>query len=607
MTDVDIEAKLKHLPTKPGAYLMKNERGEVIYVGKAASLRSRVRSYFQKGQVHAAKVVAMLAHVRDVDWLVTDSEVEALMLECNLIKRYRPHYNVRLRDDKHYPYLCVTLSELFPRVIVVRRVRKDGNKYFGPFADASALRESLRLIRKVFRIRSCNKKLAGTESDRPCLNLHLGQCDAPCSGRITREDYAQLAHDTILFLEGHQESILDRLQEEMESAAEELEFERAARVRDQIESVKKIAQRQKMISVEQTDEDVISVVDQNGLISAQVLSIRAGKLTGDEHFFLDGTIDESMESIVGEFLKQYYRDAIYVPRHVYVSHEPSEMAIIEEWLSGKRGGRVHLSSPKRGEKRRLVEMAGENARLTAERRHEEESHDENLGIAACEALGEILDMVSRPSRIEAYDISNTQGTEAVGSMVVFVDGLPEKSEYRKFKIRTLDHPDDYGMMREVLARRLAAATNGDPKFAKLPDLMLIDGGKGQLNVAIEVLSETGYQIPLASLAKRLEEIYTPRSLKPILLDRDSEALRLLQRIRDEAHRFAITFHRGLRDKAAKKSILDEIPGVGAARRKALVRKFGSVAGIRRSSVEEIASTPGINTALAQIIFERLND
>jgi excinuclease ABC subunit C len=606
LATVEIENKLKHLPAKPGAYLMKNERGEVIYVGKAASLRSRVRSYFQKGQVHAPKVVAMLAHVRDVDWLVTDSEVEALMLECNLIKRYRPHYNVRLRDDKHYPYLCVTLSEPFPRVLVVRRVKKDGNRYYGPFADSSALRESLRVIRKVFRIRSCNKKLIGGESDRPCLNLHLGQCNAPCAGKIGAEEYGRLVEDAMLFLEGHQESVLSRFHEEMERAADELDFEHAARVRDQIEAVKKIAEKQKMISVEETDEDVISIVDLNGLISAQVLSVRAGKLTGDEHFFLDGAADESGEAIVGEFIKQYYRDAAYIPRQVLLSHQPPETAVMEEWLSGKRGTRVHLTCPQRGEKRHLVEMAAENARLTAERRHEHESHDEDMGVAACEALGAILDMEVRPSRIEAYDISNTQGTEAVGSMVVFVDGLPAKSEYRRFKIKTIDQPDDYGMMREVLRRRLMAATNGDPKFETLPDLMLIDGGKGQLNVAVEVRAEMGYEIPLASLAKRLEEIYTPRSAKPILLGRESEALRLLQRIRDEAHRFAITFHRNLRDKASRKSLLDDIPGVGDFRRKALVHKFGSVVGIRRATVEEIASVSGINQALAQTIYDYLN-
>jgi len=612
MIDEALKEKLKHLPTDPGAYLMKDAHGEVIYVGKAASLRSRVRSYFQKGQAHETKVLMMLSKVQDVDWIVTGSEVEALMLECNLIKKHHPWYNVRLRDDKHYPYLCVTTSEPFPRVLVTRRVKADGNRYFGPFADSQAMRESLRMIRRIFKIRSCNKKLTGEEQDRPCLNFHMGQCDTPCSGRIGREEYAQLVHDTCLFLEGRRDSLVDRLRGEMIQASDELEFERAARLRDQIEAMTKVIERQKAISVELVDQDVIAISVNGNSAVVQLLFVRSGKLVGEEHFFLDGVTDETAETALGEFIKQYYRDATYIPREILVSHIPADYEVLREWLAVRRGTRVMLLQPQRGEKRRLVEMAAENAAQTAERERSMEAMSEDQAEADLEDLKETLELPNLPHRIEAYDISNIQGQEAVGSMVVFEGGLPAKSHYRRFKIHVSGQPDDYGMMREVLMRRLAKAASGDKKFLPLPDLILVDGGRGQLNAVLEAIEKTPTlndelgTMNVISLAKRLEEVYTPSSAEPLLLPRESQALRLLMRIRDEAHRFAVAYHHILRKKTIRKSVLDSIPGIGDSRRKALIRRFGSLAGVKRASLEELMTVPGITRPLAESIREHLH-
>ena len=619
--DDSLRDKLTHLPNKPGAYMMKDQHGEVIYVGKAASLRSRVRSYFQKGQAHEAKVLVMLSKVQDVDWIVTDSEVEALMLECNLIKKHHPWYNVRLRDDKHYPYLCVTTAEPFPRVLVTRRVKADGNRYFGPFADSQAMRESLRMIRRIFKIRSCNKKLTGEERDRPCLNFHMGQCDTPCSGRIGREEYAGLVHDTCLFLEGRRDSLVDRLRGEMIEASDHLEFERAARLRDQIEAMTKIIERQKAISTELVDQDVIAISADGNSAVAQLLFVRSGKLIGEEHFFLDGVSDETAETALGEFIKQYYRDATYIPREILVSHIPTDYDILREWLAVRRGTRVMLLQPQRGEKKRLVEMAAENARQVAERESDITDHESRI-TEYLQELAETVGLPCPPNRIEAYDISNIQGQEAVGSMVVFEGGLAAKSHYRRFKIRVSGQPDDYGMMKEVLMRRLAKAASGDKKFLPLPDLILVDGGRGQLNAALEAMangqwstvneesghepSATNHEPYVISLAKRLEEVYTPSSAEPLLLPRESGALRLLQRIRDEAHRFALAYHHILRKKTARKSVLDSIPGIGDTRRKALIRKFGSLAGVKRATLEELMTVPGITRPVAEKIYEHLH-
>lgn len=615
--EADLRAKLSHLPAKPGAYMMKDEAGKIIYVGKALSLRSRVRSYFQKGQTHSPRTAILVSNIRDVEWIVTESEVEALMLECNLIKKHRPRYNVRLRDDKHYPYVCITTSEPFPRALVVRRVKPDGNRYFGPYADSWAMRESLRLIRKVFRIRACNKKLTGEERDRPCLNMHMGQCESPCSGKIGREEYARLVKDAELFMGGRREALVELLETEMTNAAETLDFERAARLRDQIESIRRTIDRQKAISTDLVDQDVVAVSLDSCAACVQVLSVRSGRLLGEEHFFLEGVSDDSAEEILGEFLKQYYRDAVHVPREILVSHEPPESPVLEEWLSMGRGARVHLSHPQRGEKRRLVEMAAENAALAMERERTRAYQSQDEAARDLDTLQEALDLSEPPDRIETYDISNIQGREAVGSMVVFEHGIPAKSQYRRFKIRVGDQPDDYGMMREVIARRLANAASGDPKFSKLPDLMLIDGGRGQLNAALEAVangewrmadepSTISHQPLVISLAKRLEEVYLPDRAEPILLSRESPALRLLQRMRDEAHRFALAYHHKLREKTVRKSLLDDIPGIGDVRRKALIRKFGSVAGVRRATLDELLSVKGMTRSAAQAVTDALS-
>ncbi len=620
MTD-KVEQKLAHLPGKPGAYMMKDAQGEVIYVGKAASLRSRVRSYFQQGQTHPPKVAVMVGHIADIDWIVTDSEVEALMLECNLIKKYRPHYNVRLRDDKHYPYLCVTTSEPFPRVIITRRSKQDGNRYFGPYTDSSSLRESLRLIRRIFRIRSCNKKLTGSENDRPCLNLHLGQCDSPCSGATTPEQYGEMVRDTCLFLEGRHDSIAKRIGSAMDEASESLEFERAAKLRDQLLSIRKLTEKQKMINTDEVDQDIVSLLSENGSTFVQLLFIRSGRLIGQKQFFLEGVVaeEDSPETSLSEFLKQYYRDAAYVPKEILVSHKPEEWTVLEDWLTLKRGNRVDIHHPQRGEKKRLIEMAHENAQLLAAQQHDEESRNQDNLLDLAEAIG----MEELPNRIEAYDISNLQGTETVASMVVFEGGVPAKAEYRRFKIRTVDGPNDYASMKEAIRRRFTAAAD-NPKFVKLPDLVVIDGGKGQLSAALEGLDEASgragdgesrgetiltnheSRIMFISLAKQFEEVFLPGQSDPILLPRNAPALRLLQRIRDEAHRFALSYHHKLRSKTATKSVLDSIPGIGNERRKALIKKFGSLAGVKAASLEDLIAAPGMNRKTAEAVYEALH-
>ncbi len=606
MTD-KIQQKLAHLPGKPGAYMMKDDKGEVIYVGKATSLRSRVRSYFQKGQAHPPKVAVMVGHISDIDWIVTDSEVEALMLECNLIKKYRPHYNVRLRDDKHYPYLCVTTSEAFPRVIITRRSRQDGNRYFGPYTDSHSLRESLRLIRRVFRIRSCNKKLTGAEKDRACLNLHLGQCDSPCSGAVSPEQYGETVRDTCLFLEGRLDSVGKRIEQDMDEAAESLEFERAAKLRDQLLSIRKLTEKQKMINTDSVDQDIVSLLSENGSTFVQLLFIRSGRLIGQKQFFLDGVVadEDTPEASLSEFIKQYYRDAAYVPKEILVSHKPEEWTVLEDWLTLRRGTKVEIHHPQRGEKRRLIEMAQENAQLLAAQRHDEESRNQDnlLDLAAA------IDMETPPERIEAYDISNLQGTETVASMVVFEGGVPAKAEYRRFKIRTVDGPNDYASMKEAIRRRFAAALD-NPKFARLPDLVVIDGGKGQLSAALEAYESV--EMPdgqrnstFISLAKQFEEIFLATG-ESVTLPRGAPALRLLQRVRDEAHRFALSYHHKLREKSATKSVLDSIPGIGNERRKALIKRFGSLAGVRAASVEDLVAAPGMNRKTAESVYEALH-
>ncbi len=602
----EIEAKLKLLPDNFGIYLMKNAEGDVIYVGKASSLRSRVRSYFQKGSRNTAKVHLMVSNVADIDWILTKNEVEALLLECNLIKKYKPKYNIRLRDDKHYPYLCVTMSELFPRVIVVRRSKQDKNRYFGPYTDALAMRKSLKLIRKIFKIRSCNKKIQADSDDKPCLNLHLNQCEAPCAGRISDVEYAEIVKNMCSFLSGQQEELIDLLEKRMNEASKNLEFEKAAKFRDQEIAIKSILEKQSVISSDMLDRDIIAVIVDNESAFVLLLITRNGKLIGRDNFIMDGIIDESHEQIISEFIKQHYQNASSIPKEILVSHEPLELSAIKNMMRDKYNKSVDIIHPKRGDKYKLLKMAMDNAAENYERDFQLQI---SSNVSADEDLNElmtILELDGIPNRIEAYDNSNIQGYDAVSSMVVFKKGMPSKSNYRRFKMKMSGRPDDYANMREVITRRLAEHKSGNKRFAELPDLIVIDGGPGQLNSAFESMITMGYNIPMISLAKRFEEIYTIHLKKPILLKRDSNALRLLQRIRDEAHRYAITYHKTIRDKSTRKSILDAIPGIGNEKRKALIKKFGSAAGVKRASIDELITTPGISKVLAQNIYEHFH-
>ncbi|HEY3281357.1 MAG TPA: excinuclease ABC subunit UvrC, partial [Armatimonadota bacterium] len=503
--------KLRTLPDKPGCYVYRDEAGTVIYVGKAINLRNRVRSYFQAGARHTPKTERLVSRIWDLEIYQTDSELEALILECTLIKRYRPYFNIRLRDDKQYPYLKLTLNEEFPRLVVTRQAHKDGNRYFGPYTNSGAVNETLSLIRQVFGLRSCSLTFTGHEGIRPCLYYHIKQCVAPCDAQLcTREEYLTVVEEVVLFLEGKQERLLKRLERMMEQEAEALNFERAARLRDQVQAVQKIIERQKVISTALGDQDVIAVVSDDGRACAQMFYVRGGKLIGQEHFFLEGATDESLETSVQDFVKQYYQDAPFIPKEVLLQTEFEEYRIIESWLRQKKGKRVELLAPKRGEKRKLVEMAATNASLALKQAAAQVEERLSRAQQAMDQLQEELELPSPPTRIECYDISNIQGTEAVGSMVVAAKGEPKKSDYRRFRIRGLPaQPNDFLMMQQVLRRRLEKAQAGDAKFLPLPDLIVVDGGKGQLSVSVSVLKEMGMEIPIVGLAKEHELVFRP--------------------------------------------------------------------------------------------------
>lgn len=606
-----IKKKLTHLPAKPGVYLMLNEEGTVIYVGKASSLRNRVRSYFRAAGKQPPKVQAMVNHVADFEYIVTDSEVEALILECNLIKEHRPKYNISLRDDKHYPYLKLTVTQDYPRLVVVRSMKKDGNRYFGPYTQVGALNDTVRLLRRLFPLRTCSDSTLARQP-RPCLNYHIGRCLAPCREEVSKEAYGEVVREVILFLEGKQEDLLRRLKEKMEQAAAALQFEKAAEYRDQIKSVEQVLAKQKIIFAGQEDYDVIAFARGTGEACVQVFFIREGKLIGRNHFFLEGTDDLSRGAIMTAFLKQYYSQAETVPREILLSEEPEEKELLETWLTGLRGRKVVLRVPKRGEKQQLVEMVAQNALTVLE---EEELLRRRKNMLTTEAVLELqreLQLPKPPFRIEGFDISHIQGSMTVAAMVVFENGEEKTADYRRFRLKTVEGPDDYAAMREVIARRFKYLAeggeegDGKDKFAGLPDLILIDGGKGQLNAALEVLREYGLDdIPTFGLAEKEELLFREGDNNPIELPRNSPALYLVQRVRDEAHRFALTYHRDLRSKNLRASRLDEVPGVGPKRKKALLRRFGSVARIREASLEELLSVEGITEKVAQAIKEHL--
>jgi excinuclease ABC subunit C len=612
------------VPTGAGVYLMRDASGQVIYVGKAANLRNRVRSYFGSPLSMEGKTRALSETIADFEYVVTHTEQEALHLEAELVKRHQPFFNIRLKDDKHYPYLKVDLADPWPRVYITRRVEKDGGRYFGPYANAGSVRRTLDIVNKLFPWRSCTKTITGTDP-RPCLDYYINRCIAPCTSYCTKEEYDEVIRQVILFLEGRTEEVVRDLKRQMEAASESMEFERAARLRDQVQSIQRVTERQTVASTRPADEDIFGLARGEDEAVVQVLFVRGIKMVGVDSFTLDGAKGESDANVVASFIKQFYESATYVPREIIVPFELPERELIEGWLSERRGTKVELHAPQRGEKRRLVEMATTNARESLDMARVKWLADTGKTKAALEQLEDELDLPAPPRRIECYDISNIQGTSSVGSMVVFVDGHPRPQEYRRFRIKTVEGANDFASMAEVLRRRFrrarerlldetranapavdgeAMAENGrrqrDESFAALPDLVIIDGGKGQLSAVTDVMREMGVkQIPTVGLAKQHEEIYVQDLAEPVVLPRASQALYLVQRVRDEAHRFAITYHRNVRGKAAIRSALDTIPGVGPRRKSALLKKFGSVRGIREASVDEIASTVGFTRVLAE--------
>ncbi len=597
---------------------MRDGEGDVIYVGKAADLRSRVRSYFGSPHSMEPKTRNLSQAVADFDYIVTGNAQEALHLEATLVKRHQPLYNVRLKDDKHYPYLKVDVQEPWPRVYITRRVENDGARYFGPYASASSVRKTLDIVKKLFPWRSCTKMITGRDP-RPCLDYYIHRCIAPCTAYCSKEEYDYVIRQTILFLEGRTDEVLRDLRQKMEEAADAMEFERAAVIRDQINAIERIGEKQVTAYPRPADEDVFGLARADGEAAVQVFFIRGMKMVGADHFTLDGASDEPDDEVMGSFVRQFYESATYLPSRVVVPVALPEMDVIEGWLSQRRGRRVELVVPQRGEKRRLVEMARDNAREALEVARVKWLADSGKTRAALDELAEELNLPSPPRRIECYDISNIMGTSAVGSMVVFVDGHPRPAEYRRFRIKTVTGADDYAMLAEVLRRRFkrAAGKAGDgPRpeandakdeaWAALPDLLIVDGGKGQLSAALDVMRDMGVgDIPAAGLAKQNEELFIKDMSEPVVLPRTSQALFLVQRIRDEAHRFAVTYHRKLRQKAGMQSALDSVPGVGPKRKRALLRKFGSVKGIREAPVDDIAATVGFTRRLAEKVKEYL--
>ena len=592
MTDI-VREKLKLLPENPGVYIMKDAAGKIIYVGKAVVLKNRVRQYFQSSRNHTPKVRAMVAKVADFEFIMTASEVEALILECNLIKKHRPRYNISLKDDKSYPYVKVTVQEEFPRVFITRRVVKDGARYFGPYTNATAVHESLKLLRRLFPLRTCR-----TLQDRPCLEYHIKRCLAPCVGKISREDYAVFIRAVLLFLEGRTEDVERELTFRMKRAAAAYHFEIAARLRDQLAAVKKIAEKQNIVTGA-GDQDAIGMARSALGVCVQVFFIRSGKMIGREHFLLQGSEDESDAALLAAFLQQYYHRATFLPHEILLPLAVAEAPLIEDWLAARKQARVHLVVPPRGPKHDLVLMAASNAEkfLADEETRRAQTDAQTLG--AVEELGRYLGLEKPPYRMECFDISHIQGAETVASMVVFEGGMPKKSDYRRFKIRcTEGKPDDFLSMREVTQRRY-----GDLPEEDLPDLIVIDGGKGQLSSALEIIRGAGHaDVPVVGLAKQFELVFREGESEPVVLPRRSQALYLIERIRDEAHRFAITYHRKLRGKRNLVSILDHIVGIGPARRKALWSAFGSIAKIKAASVEELAAVSGMNQPAAEAVY-----
>lgn len=613
----DLEEELKKLPASPGVYLMHNNRDEIIYVGKAISLKNRVRQYFQSSRNKTAKIEQMVSHIAWFEYILTDSELEALVLECNLIKEHRPRYNTMLKDDKTYPYIKATVGEEFPRLLFSRDMKKDGkSRYFGPYTSAGAVKDTLDLIHKLYRIRTCNRNLPrDTGKERPCLNYHIKQCDAPCQGYISREDYLKSFGQALDFLNGRYAPLIKSLEEKMTQASEDMEFERAIEYRELLNSVKQVAQKQKITSSGREDRDIIAMARDEQDAVVQVFFIREGKLIGRDHFHLQAATAENDGEILDSFIKQFYAGTPFIPRELWLQVPVMDEEVISRWLTERRGQKVKIVVPKKGEKERLVELAARNAALVLSQDKERIKKEELRTIGAMNQVGGLigLDCVRR---IEAFDISNTSGVESVGSMVVYEDGRPKRSDYRKFKIRTVKGPDDYASMREVLTRRFSHGLrevrehreSGEDlsagSFTRFPDLIMMDGGRGQVNIALEVLNSLGLSIPVCGMVK--DDFHRTRGLYynnvEVPIDRHSEGFRLITRIQDEAHRFAIEYHRSLRGKGQVKSVLDDIPGIGPTRRKALMREFKDIEAIRAAEVEDLAKVPQMNERAARQVY-----
>lgn len=599
-----INEQLKTLPAKPGVYLFKDNQGKVIYVGKAASLRHRVKAYFSPSTNLSPKLQRLVARIADFESIVTDSEQEALILECNLIKKFRPSYNVRLKDDKTLPYLKIDLKNDWPSVRITRRFLKNGDRYFGPYASAGSLRQTLRLIKKIFPFRSCTKNITGKDT-KPCLEYHIHRCLGPCTGTVSKEEYHEVIRQVILFLEGKQEIVLRDLRQKMKHASEHLQFEKAALLRDQIRAIEKVIEGQKIAVTVRGDQDAIALAQTKDLAYVEIFFIRGNKLIGRDYILLDGIHDETPQQIMTSFVKQYYTTASSIPPLLLLQYPVAEPAVISRWLTSQRGAPVKLHVPRQGAKKQLIDIVAENAHQGLALYQARQSTIIQSALAL-EELKERLALPSVPLRIEAYDISNIRGNLATGSMAVLDKGTPKPSHYRRFRIKTVAGIDDYAMIQEVLRRRFRRHLADEQKWAPVPDLILIDGGKGHLNAALETMRELGIDsIPVASIAKEREEVFLPGRAEPVDIPPTSAALHLLQRIRDEAHRFALGYHQRLRHKEGITSALDSIPGIGPKRKKALLKKFGSLPAIREASLEELAAAEGMTIKLAEKLKEYL--
>ena len=611
-----IEEELKKLPGQPGVYIMHDAKDAIIYVGKAISLKNRVRQYFQSSRDKTAKIKQMVSKIARFEYIVTDSELEALVLECNLIKEHRPRYNTMLKDDKTYPYIKVTASEEYPRILFSRQMKKDKNKYFGPFTSAGAVKDTIELIRKIYRIRACSRKLPqDMGKDRPCLYYHIHQCDAPCQGYISQADYQKSVKHAVWFLNGQYEPVMKYLEEKMRTASETMEFEKAIEYRDLLDSVRKVAQKQKITSQSMEDRDIIAMAKDERDAVVQVFFVRDGKLIGREHFHMNLTGSESKAEILNSFVKQFYAGTPFVPHEIWVQEELEDAEVIASFLTARRGQKVRFVVPKMGEKERLVELAEKNAKMVLSQDKEKIKREELRTIGAMNQIGSWIGL-SGIKRVEAYDISNISGFESVGSMIVYENGRPKRNDYRKFRIRTVQGPNDYASMREVLLRRFShgleetkkmQAEGGDlamGSFTRFPDLLMMDGGRGQVNIALEVLRELQLEIPVCGMVKddnhRTRGLYYQNVEIPI--DRHSEGFQLITRIQDEAHRFAIEYHRSLRGKEQVRSVLDDIKGIGPARRKSLMRTFKTIEAVREASVEELEAAPQMNRAAAEAVY-----